>query len=153
MTAAVRALRASNVKFAPHLYDYQERGGTKHSADALGVDEHFIIKTLVMEDENNNSMLVLMHGDMEVSTQKLARQLNVKRIAACSPETATKHTGYQVGGISLFGTRNKLPIYVERSIFDLPCIYINGGKRGFLVEIAPSDMKRVLKIEEVEVSS
>ncbi len=137
-TLATQWLRARGVEFSPHPYDYVERGGTAESARALGVDEHAVVKTLVMEDEAQRPLLVLMHGDRQVSTRELARQAGVKRIAPCAPATAQRHTGYQVGGTSPFGTRKDLPIYVERSILALERIYINGGRRGFLVPIAPS---------------
>lgn len=153
VTPAIRFLRQHGIAFTPHLYEYQERGGTTHSAESLGVDEHLIIKTLVMEDESRKPLIVLMHGDAEVSTQRLARHLNAKRITPCTPETATKQTGYMVGGTSPFGTKTRLPIYAERTIFELEKIYINGGKRGFLVEIRPDDLRRALKIEQVEVGS
>ncbi|MCP9493263.1 MAG: Cys-tRNA(Pro) deacylase [Pyrinomonadaceae bacterium MAG19_C2-C3] len=152
VTPAVRALRNHNIPYEPHIYDYQERGGTKRSSASLGVNEHIIIKTLVMETDSGASLIVLMHGDCEVSTQSLARQLGAKRIAPCAPDKAQKLTGYMVGGTSPLGTRTELPVYAERTIFDLPLIYINGGKRGFLVSLAPRDLKRVLKIEEVEAA-
>src|SRR5215210_3214590 len=137
VTPAVRLLREKKVEFVPHLYDYEERGGTRHSAEVLGVDEHAVVKTLVLETDARKPLIVLMHGDREVSTKGLARTLNVKSVQPCRPETAQKHTGYMVGGTSPFGTRAQLPVYVERTIFALPKIYINGGKRGFLVEIEP----------------
>ena len=145
-------LREHKVEFAPHLYDYEERGGTRHSAEALGVDEHAVVKTLVMETEARKPLIVLMHGDREVSTKQLARTLNVKSVQPAQPATAQKHTGYLVGGTSPFGTRAKLPVYVERTIFALPRIYINGGKRGFLVEIAPQVLRELLPVEEVSVA-
>jgi len=152
VTPAVRLLRQHNIAFEPHVYDYQERGGTKHSSQSLGVDEHIVIKTLVMETDDGAPLIVLMHGDCEVSTQGLARQLGAKRITACAPDKAQKLTGYMVGGTSPLGTRTVLPVYAERTIFDLPCIFINGGKRGFLVEVAPQDLKLMLEIKEVEAS-
>ena len=152
VTPAVRALRQYNIAFEPHVYDYQERGGTKHSSQSLGVDEHIVIKTLVMETDDGAPLIVLMHGDYEVSTQGLARQLSVKRIMPCAPDKAQKLTGYMVGGTSPLGTRTALPVYAERTIFDLPRIFINGGKRGFLVSLAPEELKRVLKVEEVGVA-
>lgn len=153
VTPAVRLLRQHNIAFEPHVYDYQERGGTKHSSQSLGVDEHIVIKTLVMETDDGAPLIVLMHGDCEVSTQGLARQLAVKRIIPCAPDKAQKLTGYMVGGTSPLGTRTALPVYAERTIFDLPRIFINGGKRGFLVGISPQDLKRMLEIMEVEVSN
>lgn len=152
VTPAVRLLREKKINFEPHLYDYEERGGTRHSAESLGVDEHAVVKTLVMETESRKPLIVLMHGDCEVSTKQLARTLGVKSVQPCDPQTAQKHTGYLVGGTSLFGTRTKLPVYVERTIFELPKIYINGGKRGFLVEIEPRVLRDVLPVKEVEAA-
>jgi len=152
VTPAVRMLREHKVEFTPHLYSYEERGGTRHSAEALGVDEHAVVKTLVLETDARRALIVLMHGDREVSTKQLARTLNVKSVQPCEPATAQKHTGYLVGGTSPFGTRAKLPIYVERTIFALPKIYINGGKRGFLVAIAPQVLRELLPVEEVSVA-
>lgn len=153
MTQAVRVLTEKGIAFAPHLYDYVERGGTSHSAEALGVPEHWVVKTLVMETDERKPLIVLMHGDREVSTKNLARALKVKTVKACKPETAQKQTGYMVGGTSPFGTRHALPVYVERSIFQLPKIYINGGKRGFLVSIDPRILRDLLSVEEVEVAT
>ncbi|HYP01442.1 MAG TPA: Cys-tRNA(Pro) deacylase [Pyrinomonadaceae bacterium] len=152
VTPAVRLLREKKVEFEPHLYTYEERGGTRHSADALGVDEHAIVKTLVMETEGRKALVVLMHGDREVSTKNLARAIGVKSVQPCDPQTAQRHTGYMVGGTSPMGTRARLPVYVERTIFELPKIYINGGKRGFLVSIKPQDLRALLPVEEVEVA-
>src|SRR2546423_13613217 len=152
ITPAVRVLRERKVEFTPHLYNYEERGGTRHSAEALGVDEHAVIKTLVMETDARRAFIVLMHGDREISTKQLARTLNVKSAQPCDPATAQKHTGYLVGGTSPFGTRAKLPVYVERTIFELPRIYINGGKRGFLVEIEPRVLRELLPVEEIAVA-
>jgi Cys-tRNA(Pro) deacylase len=137
-TPATQWLRQHAIEFAAHPYDYVEHGGTAESARALGVDEHAVIKTLVMEDEAQRPLLILMHGDRQVSTKDLARQCGAKRIAPCTPENAQRHTGYQVGGTSPFGTRKALPVYVEQSILSLARIYINGGRRGFLVSLAPS---------------
>jgi Cys-tRNA(Pro) deacylase len=145
-------LREKRVAFEPHLYDYEEHGGTRHSAESLGVDEHAVVKTLVMETDAHKPLIVLMHGDREVSTKQLARHLGVKSVQPCDFASAQKHTGYLVGGTSPFGTRVRLHVYVERTIFDLPKIYINGGKRGFLVEIAPKVLRDVLPTEEVEVA-
>src|ERR687883_875443 len=147
VTPAVRLLREKRVEFAPHLYDYEERGGTRHSAEALGVDEHAVVKTLVMETDARKPLVVLMHGDREVSTKQLARTLGVKSVQPCEPAAAQKHTGYLVGGTSPFGTRARLPVYAERTIFELPKIYINGGKRGFLVGVEPRVLKDVLHAE------
>ena len=152
ITPAVRLLREKGVAFEPHLYDYVERGGTRRSAEELGVDEHAVVKTLVMETDAKKPLLVLMHGDREVSTKQLARALGVKSVHPCDFAQAQKHTGYLVGGTSPFGTRTRLPVYAERTIFDLPKIYINGGKRGFLVSIDPKVLRDVLKVEEVEVA-
>ncbi|MDR0250071.1 MAG: Cys-tRNA(Pro) deacylase [Burkholderiales bacterium] len=152
VTAAVRVLRAHKVPFTPCLYTYEAHGGTTVSARELGVPEHNVIKTLVMEDDGKKPLIALMHGDYEVSTQQLARLLCVKTIHPCAPNAAEKHSGYQVGGTSPFGTRKTLPVYMERSIADLPMIYINGGKRGFLVAITPADLIRVLQPTLVEIA-
>lgn len=151
-TAAVRALRAAKIEFVPHTFSYEARGGTRHSAAALDVDEHCVIKTLIFEDEARRPLCVLMHGDREVSSKNLARHLGTKSVAPCSPEVAERHSGYPVGGTSPFGLRKALPIYAERSIFALDRIYINGGARGFLVQIAPSDIERALRLERVDVA-
>jgi Cys-tRNA(Pro) deacylase len=153
VTPAVRVLRVKGVEFEPHLYDYEERGGTRHSAESLGVAEHAVVKTLVMETEGRKALIVLMHGDREVSTKQLARALGVKTVRPCKPETAQKHTGYVVGGTSPLGTRVKLPVYAERTIFELPRVYVNGGKRGFLVSLDPRALRALLPIEEVEVAA
>ena len=152
VTAAVRLLREKKIAFEPHVYDYEERGGTAHSANELKVPEHIVIKTLAMETDSREPLLVLMHGDREVSTRELARVIGVKSVARCDPAAAQKHTGYLVGGTSPLGTRKQLPVYAERTIFELPTIYINGGKRGFLVSIAPGDLRRALTITEVSVA-
>jgi Cys-tRNA(Pro) deacylase len=152
VTPAVRLLREKKVEFEPHVYEYVERGGTHHSAEELGVDEHSVVKTLVMEAEAKKPFIVLMHGDREVSTKNLARHLGVKSVNPCDFAQAQKHTGYLVGGTSPFGTRIHMHVYAERTIFDLPKIYINGGKRGFLVSIDPKVLKEVLHAEEVEVA-
>lgn len=144
-TPAVLALRAARVDFTPHFYDYEERGGTAVSARKLGVDEHAVIKTLVMQDEDAKPCIVLMHGDREVSTKALARTLGVKKIEPCRPEVAERHTGYRVGGTSPFGTRRRMPVYVESTVLELPGIYINGGSRGFLVGLAPQALVDLLK--------
>jgi Cys-tRNA(Pro) deacylase len=144
-TPAVLALRAAGIDFTPHFYDYEERGGTAVSARELGVDEYRVIKTLVMQDENAKPCIVLMHGDREVSTKALARILGVKRIEPCKPEVAERHTGYRVGGTSPFGTRRRMPVYVESTVLELPDIYINGGSRGFLVGIAPRVLVELLQ--------
>jgi Cys-tRNA(Pro) deacylase len=152
ITPAVRLLREKKIEFEPHLYDYEEHGGTRHSAEELGVDEHAVVKTLVMETDAKKPMIVLMHGDREVSTKNLARHLGVKSVHPCDFAQAQKHTGYLVGGTSPFGTRIHMHVYAERTIFDLPKIYINGGKRGFLVSIDPKVLKDALHAEEVEVA-
>ena len=134
-----------------HLYDYEEKGGTAVSARELGVDEHAVVKTLVMEDEDRNPLVVLMHGDLKVSTRELARIIGVKTITPCNPDIANKHSGYMVGGTSPFGTRKKMPTYMEETILELPKIYINGGKRGYLVGIAPKEVVRILQPKMVKV--
>jgi Cys-tRNA(Pro) deacylase len=151
-TLAVRFLKAKHIHFVPHLYQYEKHGGTHHAADMFNVPEHLVIKTLVMETDSHHPFLVLMHGDCEVSTKQLARFLGVKRVAPCDMTAAHKYTGYSIGGISPFGTHTSLPVCVEATIFDLDKIYINGGKRGFLVEIDPSDLQKALPIEKVEVA-
>jgi Cys-tRNA(Pro) deacylase len=152
VTPAVRALRDAGVIFTDHLYDYEEKGGTAVSARELGVDEHSVVKTLVMENENKQPMVVLMHGDKQVSTKELARVIGVKGIQPCNPETASRHTGYMVGGTSPFGIRKQMPVYMEKSILDLPRIYINGGKRGYLVGLAPADVTKILGPKLVSIA-
>ena len=152
VTMAVRALRSADVEFEPHLYAWQPHGGTRASSEALGVDEHSVIKTLIMEDDRKQPLCVLMHGDREVSTKQLARIVGVKTITPCAPEVADRHSGYQVGGTSPFGLRRAMPIYMERTILELPRIYINGGARGFLVAIDPRDAQRVLAPTLVDVA-
>ena len=152
ITPAVRALREKGIDFEPYLYDYEERGGTRRSAEALGVDEHAVVKTLVMETDGRKPLIVLMHGDREVSTKGLARAIGAKSVQPCQPETAQKHTGYVVGGTSPLGTKSALPVYVEKTIFELPVIYLNGGKRGFLVSLDPKVLRDVLPVEAVEVA-
>jgi len=151
MTPAVRLLLAQKVQFEPCFYDYEDRGGTAVSSRELGVSEHAVVKTLVMQDENKKPMIVLMHGDREVSTKQLARELGVKTVSSCDPATADRHSGYQVGGTSPFGTRKPMPVYMQKSIADLEVIYINGGKRGFLVKIAPADAIRLLNPTLLEI--
>jgi Cys-tRNA(Pro) deacylase len=152
VTPALRVLRARGVDYSEHSYRYEERGGTRVSSRELGVDEHAIIKTLVMQDERKHPFLVLMHGDREVSTKSLARQIGAKTIEPCDPAIAERHTGYQVGGTSPFGTRKGLPVFVERTILDLPRLYINGGKRGLLVSLTPADLVRVLSPTPVDAA-
>ena len=153
ITMAVRVLRDSTVDFTHHPYTYEDRGGTEVSARELGVDEHAVIKTLIMEDDKKTPMIVLQHGDREVSTKNLARQLGVKSIAPCLPAVADRHSGYQVGGTSPFGTKRAMPVYMERTIAELPRIYINGGKRGYLVGMAPSDLIQALNPTLVDIAT
>lgn len=152
VTMAVRVLRQHQVPFEPHVYAWEPRGGTRASAEHLHVDEHLVIKTLIFEDERKQPLCILMHGDKEVSAKNLARALGKKSVAPCAPEVADRHSGYQVGGTSPFGLKRAMPIYVERTILELPRIYINGGARGFLVAIAPSDLTRVLTPTPVDVA-
>ena len=152
-TQATKFLKAHKVPFSPHLYAYEEHGGTKVSARELNVDEHAVVKTLVFEDENAKPLIVLMHGDCKVSTKELARQIPCKHVEPCKPETANRHTGYLVGGTSPFGTRKQMPLYMERTILDLPLIYINGGRRGFLVGIHPHDLLRALQPKLVHAAN
>ena len=152
ITPAIRVLREKKVEFEPHVFDYVEKGGTSHSAQVLDVDEHCVIKTLIFETNEKKPLIVLMHGDFQVSTKNLARFLNVKTVAPASPDKAQKLTGYLVGGTSPFGVKTKMPVYVESSIFDLEKIYLNGGKRGFLVIIDPQNLKIALDVQTVEVA-
>lgn len=152
ITPAIRFLREQNIDFTPYLYDYVERGGTAHSAECLGVDEHAVIKTIVLQNEKKQGLIVLMHGDKHISTRNLARQLNMKHIDPAEPNQANKWTGYLVGGTSPFGTKTRLPVYVERTVWDLPTIYINGGKRGFLVAVSPEALK-TLNAQTVDVAT
>jgi len=151
-TPATAFLKRNGVAYTEHVYEYVEHGGTRVSAEALGVAEHDVVKTLVMEDDSKRPLIVLMHGDREVSTKNLARQAGVKRIEPCQPEVAQRHSGYQVGGTSPFGTRKAMPVYMERTIADLARIYINGGRRGYLVGIDPKDLLRVLRPTLVDVA-
>ena len=152
VTPAVRFLKNHDVEFHPRFYRYEERGGTRVGSEALGAPEHSVIKTLVMETDRHEPLIVLMHGDCEVSTRQLARSLGVKSVEPCDERSASRVTGYQFGGTSPFGTRSPLPIYAERSIFELPSILINGGKRGFLVEIDPRAIRELLPVTEVDVA-
>lgn len=152
VTAAIRVLRSAGAAYTEYPYDYEEKGGTAVSARELGVDEHSVVKTLVMEDDRKKPLIVLMHGDRQVSTKELARVIGAKSVTPCSPETANRHSGYVVGGISPFGTRHPMPIYMEGTILDLPKIYINGGRRGFLVGILPGDVARILSTVSVRVA-
>ncbi|HVZ86466.1 MAG TPA: aminoacyl-tRNA deacylase [Polyangia bacterium] len=149
---AVRALRAGGVAFEPHLYAWEAHGGTRASAEALKVDEHAVIKTLIFEDEARRPLCILMHGDREVSAKQLARVVGAKTVGPCAPAVADRHSGYQVGGTSPFGLRHPMPIYMERSILELPRIYINGGARGFLVAIDPRQAQRLLSPGLVDVA-
>jgi Cys-tRNA(Pro) deacylase len=151
-TQATRFLHAHRVAYVGYLYRYEEHGGTGAAARELGVPEHNVIKTLVMEDDEGHPLLVLMHGDLEVSTRQLARQIGSRSVSPCKPEVATRHTGYLVGGTSPFGTRKSLPVYVERTILELETVYINGGSRGFLVGLAPGEIVRLLQPTLVEVA-
>lgn len=151
-TPATQFLRQHRVAHSNHFYEYEEQGGTRTSARELNVDEHAVVKTLVMEDEAGKPLIVLMHGDRKVSTKNLARQIGVKRVSPCKPEAAQRHTGYMVGGTSPFGTKKPLPVYIEKTILDLPLIYINGGRRGFLVGVQPHEIMRVLAPTQVDCS-
>jgi Cys-tRNA(Pro) deacylase len=151
-TPAIHFLRKHDVRFTEHEYRYEEHGGTRVSAREMGVGEHMVVKTLVMEDEAHRPLIVLMHGDREVSTKQLARQAGRKTIAPCEPAVAQKHTGYLVGGTSPFGTRKPLPVFMERSILDLELVHINGGRRGFLVALSPREIVRVLQPVLVDVA-
>jgi len=144
-TPATRFLKQHGVRYSTHLYEYEAHGGTKVSSARLNVDEHAVVKTLVMEDENAVPLIVLMHGDRKVSTKELARQIGRKRVEPCAPETANRHSGYLVGGTSPFGLRKPLPVFMEGSIADLAIVYINGGRRGFLVGLSPHEILRVLR--------
>ncbi len=151
ITQGIRFLKSKKANFEQFLYEYKEKGGTEQTTDLLGVSEHSVIKTIVFEDENGKGLICLMHGDKEISTKELARQINCKSIATASQEKSLKWTGYQFGGTSPFGTKTQLPIYAEKSIFDLDKIYINGGKRGFILGISPNVLKDNLNIILVNV--
>ncbi len=152
VTMAVRALRSAGVAFEPHLYPWEPKGGTAASSAALGVAEHAVIKTLIWQTDDRSPLCVLMHGDKEVSAKNLARAIGTKTVGPCAPDVADRHSGYQVGGTSPFGLKRQMPIYVERSILELPKIFINGGARGFLVAIDPRDLQRVLAPTPVDVA-
>jgi Cys-tRNA(Pro) deacylase len=152
VTSAIRFLREHQVDFIERPYKYEEHGGTETAAKALGTDEYLVIKTLVVEDDEKRPFIILMHGDREVSTKALARRIGVKSVNPCDPQIALKHTGYMVGGISPFGTKKPLPVYVEESILSLPKIFINAGRRGLLCEMSPSDLVRVLNPIPVRVA-
>jgi len=152
-TPATQFLRRHKVEFGEHPYDYVEHGGTEESARQLGVDEHRVVKTLVMEDEHAKPLIVLMHGDRTVSTKNLARQTGAKRIEPCKPEVANRHSGFLVGGTSPFGTKKAMPVYVESSILELDRIYLNGGRRGYLVSLKPSVLTELLDAKPVKCAS
>jgi Cys-tRNA(Pro) deacylase len=152
VTPAIRMLRERKISFIPHIHKYEEHGGTRLTAELLGVPENFVIKTLVMETDQKKPLIILMHGDCEVSTKQMARVLGVKHITPCDAVTAQRYTGYQFGGTSPFGTRLPLPVYVEKTILDLQKIYINGGKHGFIIEINPQDLRMAFQINEVEAA-
>jgi Cys-tRNA(Pro) deacylase len=149
---AIRALRAGGVAFQPKLYAWEARGGTAASARAFGVDEHIVIKTLIFEDDQRAPLCVLMHGDRDVSSKQLARLIGARSVGPCAPEVADRHSGYQVGGTSPFGLRRAMPIYMQRTILELPLIYINGGARGFLVTVDPKPAQQLLAATLVDVA-
>lgn len=151
-TPATKFLKAHKVAFSSHLYAYEEHGGTKVSARELNVDEHAVVKTLIFEDENAKPLIVLMHGDCKVSTKELARQVGCKKIEPCKPEVANRHSGFLVGGTSPFGTKKAMPVFIEKTILDLPLIYINGGRRGYLVGIQPHEILRTLTAKAVDTA-
>ena len=151
-TPATAFLATHGVEYTEHEFAYVEHGGTSHSSTSLGVPERQIVKTLIMENERGDPLVVLMHGDRKVSTKELARQAGMKRIAPCKPETATRHSGYLIGGTSPFGARKDMPVFLERSVLDLPRIYINGGRRGYLLGMDPAELVRVLSPKLVEVA-
>jgi Cys-tRNA(Pro) deacylase len=148
-TPATQMLKAHQVEFTEHPYDYVEHGGTGESARQLGLAEHMVVKTLVMQDQDARPLIVLMHGDCKVSTKNLARQIGAKSVEPCKPEVANRHSGYLVGGTSPFGTRREMPVYIEESILALPRIAINGGRRGFLVQLAPQVCTQLLGAKPV----
>ena len=150
-TPATALLAKHGIEYTEHEFEYVEHGGTGHSSSSMGVPEHHVIKTLVMEDDRAEPLIVLMHGDRKVSTKELARQAGVKRIAPCKPEVATRHSGYLIGGTSPFGTRKAMPIYLERSVLALERIYINGGRRGYLLGMHPAELVRLLDPTLVDV--
>ncbi|HNS21120.1 MAG TPA: Cys-tRNA(Pro) deacylase [Sedimentisphaerales bacterium] len=151
-TNAIRCLLDHGIEFEPLFYKYEEHGGTRVSSRELGVDEHTVVKTLVMETDAGEPLIVLMHGDNEVSTKQMARILGVKSVRPCDPKVANRHSGYLVGGTSPFGTKRRMPVYCEASILDLDKIYINGGARGFLVRIDPRDLRKALEVTAVQVA-
>jgi len=151
-TQATKFLRQHGVNYSSHFYEYEQHGGTRVSSRELDIDEHVIVKTLIMEDESRSPVIVLMHGDCKVSTKELARQAGCKKIEPCRPDVANRHTGFLVGGTSPFGTKKKMPVYVEKSILELPEIYINGGRRGYLICLSPLELFRLLHPQIVEVT-
>lgn len=153
VTQAERVLRAHGVAYTEHEYPYEEKGGTAASSRALGLAEHVVVKTLVMEDDARAPLIVLMHGDRQVSTKNLARQIGARSVSPCAPEVADRHSGYQVGGTSPFGTKRAMPVYVERTILELPRVWLNGGRRGFLVALDPREIVRVLNATPVDVAT
>lgn len=153
VTNAIRVLREHGVAWTDHPYAYEERGGTAVSARELGVAEHACVKTLIMEDDAKRPLIVLMHGDREVSTKNLARALGVKSVQPCAPAVADRHSGYQVGGTSPFGTRRAMPVFLQKTIADLPYLYVNGGRRGYLVGMPPAELIRVLRPELVDIAT
>ncbi|WP_397475324.1 Cys-tRNA(Pro) deacylase [Pusillimonas sp.] len=151
-TRATQLLRRQKIEFGEHPYKYVEHGGAPESARQLGVDSHQVAKTLIMEDENGRPLVVLMHGDCEVSTKNLARQIGAKKVAPCAPATAQRHSGYMVGGTSPFATRKKMSVWVEKSLLDYPMIYLNGGRRGYLISLSPSAVMKLLDAGTVEAA-
>jgi Cys-tRNA(Pro) deacylase len=151
-TPATAWLKSQGIAFGEHPYEYEEHGGTEVSARELGVPEHAVIKTLIMQDERAQPLIVLMHGDRKVSTKNLARQAGCKAVEPCKPDVANRHSGYLIGGTSPFATRKAMPVYAEESIFELPTIYINGGRRGYLVSIATAELERLLAVKRVRAA-
>jgi Cys-tRNA(Pro) deacylase len=152
VTPAIRILREKKISFIPQIHKYEEHGGTRLTAEMIGVPENLVVKTLVMETDQKKPLIILMHGDREVSTKQMARIIGVKQVTPCDASTAQRYTGYQFGGTSPFGTRHPLPVYVEKTILDLQRIYINGGKRGFIIEINPQDLRMAFQIMEIEAA-
>jgi len=151
-TPATQMLKKLGIPYTEHTYEYIEHGGAMESARQLGVDPHHVAKTLIMEDEQARPLIVIMHGDCEVSTKNLARQIGVKKVSPCKPEVAQRHSGYMVGGTSPFGTRKKMPVWVESGLMELPRIYLNGGRRGYLVGLAPEALKQGLNAATVNIA-